>query len=343
MRITKEVLLEGVKGLYAVGSIEAAGALYYGVASENRDGEVFLLDSKDGKVYPVNGGPGGVMSLVDVPGENAMLSIEEFYPVFDSVSAKIVKIGLEVKEGQVQVSRKVLTDAAYVHRISLLKEEDGIFLAAGILCSHKDFQDDWSRAGSMQIGRYTPGTDHVELETVYDGVFKHHAMYVRRNQAGYDDLYFGGTEGVFCTRRKNGQWITEHVLDVPASDIVVYDLDGDGQEELAIIEGFHGDNVAVFRQENGWKRALDIPAEFGHVLWGGAFLGAPGLIAGSRGGSKELVLYRLKCGNAGGVEIGDKTVIDSGQAPAQILVLDDGRQVVAANHGVAQLARYSMQ
>lgn len=45
------------------------------------------------------------------------------------------------------------------------------------------------------------------------------------------------------TTRKNGTWETRQILDVPVSDIVCYDLDGDGMDEIAIIEGFHGDKA----------------------------------------------------------------------------------------------------
>ncbi len=48
-------------------------------------------------------------------------------------------------------------------------------------------------------------------------------------------------------------------MDIPTSDIEFWDLDGDGREELAVIEGFHGNNVAVFKEEMGsYVRALDL-------------------------------------------------------------------------------------
>jgi len=346
LEIKKKVLLDALPGLYAVGGVEVGGKLYYAASSENRQGEMFLVDSETDQVFPLPGSPGGVMSLVDAAGEDAMFSIEEFYPVFDSAQAKIVKIGLKREGDRVEVTRRVLTDAPYVHRISQLQEEDGTFLAAGILCRHKDFQDDWSQAGSMQIGRYSPDADHVQLETVYEGVFKHHAMFVRKNQAGYDDLYFGGTEGCFRTVRRDGQWVTERILDVPTSDIVVWDLDGDGVDELAIIEQFHGDNAAVFRKTaDGYVRQLDLPLTFGHVLWGGEFLGRPGLIAGSRGGDKSMYLYRLGRDGGGALTVEQKTELDAGQAAAQIVAVSgpDRARVVAANHGAGQLVRYDIR
>lgn len=344
LEIERKVLLDRISGLYGVAEITLLKKQYYAAASENRNGPVFLIDQLDDQVFPLEGGAGGVMNLVDVPGENAMLSIEGFYPVFDSAAAVIEKIGLNRENDQILTKRRVLTPAPYVHRIGMLHEADGLFLAAGILCAKKDFQEDWSSAGSLQIGRYSPD-EEFSFETVHHGIFKHHAMQTVSNREGFDELYFGGTEGCFKVTRKAGQWICEQVLDIPTSEIVVYDLDGDGERELAVIEGFHGNNVAVFRNINGrYERVLDLPIQFGHVLWGGDILARPGLISSSRDGDKALYLYRLKRGAGTTMELSERIAIDQGQAASQILVCQrtGSIQVIAANHGAGQLVRYTL-
>lgn len=85
-----------------------------------------------------------------------MLSIEEFYPVFNSASAKIIKTELHRQGGSIKVKKHVLAEVPYVHRISLLREADGLYLAAGILCRQKACSDDWSTPGSLKIGKYDP-------------------------------------------------------------------------------------------------------------------------------------------------------------------------------------------
>ena len=127
--------------------------------------------------------------------------------------------------------------------------------------------------------------------------------------------------------------------------MILSDLDGDGMDEIAIIEGFHGDKAVIFKQgAGGYERALELPLDFGHVLWGGSFLGEPGLITGSRGGGMQLSLYRFNPNREeeNRLSVRSETVIDKGQAPAQIIVNEwkDSAEIIAANHGVAQLVRY---
>ena len=343
--VGRETILQGVPALYAVGEVVLGGKQYLGLASENRQGKLFLADADTGSIQEIPGGPGGVMSVVGVPGEDALLCIEEFYPVFDARTAKIVKIQPEIKaDGSVAACRTVLTQAPYVHRISHLHEWDGDYIAAGILSSEKDFQDDWSRPGSLMIGRYDAATPHVRLEPVYDGIFRHHAMYVKKNDQGYDDLYVGGTEGVFRCVRQGAHWAVTKILSIPTSDIVVFDFDGDGVDELAIIEGFHGNLAAVFKKtEAGFERILEIPMEFGHVLWGGFFMDQRVLLLGSRSGRKNLSLYRLTPG-ADGALLAEEEVLDEGKAPAQVLVTRtaEGPTVIATNHGAGELTKYQV-
>lgn len=344
MEIKREILVDQVPGLYAVGNITVDGRTYYAAASENRKGKVFLINADTKAVSEIEGGEGGVMAALDAADENAMFCIEEFYPVFDSATAKIIKVVLEKDgEGYKAAERRLVAEVPYVHRIAQLKEADGFYIAAGKLCKHKENSDDWSTSGTMEIGFYDKDKEKMGFEQVCDGIFKHHAMFVKRNAWGYDDLYYGGTAGAFRTVRKDGAWVTEQLLSVPVSDIVVEDLDGDGRDEIAIIEEFHGDKAVVFKEnKDGWERALELPLSFGHVLWGGEILGRTGLITGSRSGEKKLILYRFGCSPEKGIFVSKETVIDEGQAPAQIIVIDEGDTawIVAANHGAAQLTRY---
>ncbi len=342
MEIKREVLIDDMPGLYAVGNVYLSDGHYYVAASENRGGKVFLVNAGTRKAYPIEGGAGGVMAALDLKGEDAIFSVEEFYPVFDSRTAKIIKINLTKENDGFSAKRTRLADVPYVHRVAQIFEEDGVYLAAGRLCTNKEFKDDWSTSGPLEIAPYDRDMTSLEFEQVYPGIFKHHAMFVKKNDRGFDDLYFGGTEGAFCARRVDGKWKVEQLLSVPTSDIVVADLDGDGEDEIAIIEEFHGNQTTVFKKSgSAFERALELPMEFGHVLWGGTFLGRPGMIVGCRGGEKKLTLYRLK-NTPAGLKVSEETVIDEGQAPAQIIVNESSgsAEIVAANHGMAQLVRY---
>ncbi|MDO4632708.1 MAG: hypothetical protein Q4B01_02500 [Eubacteriales bacterium] len=341
MECKREVLVDGMPGLYAVGNARLFGEDFYVAASENRQGPAVLVSAETKKVYPLTGGEGGVMAALDLEGEDAIFCIEEFYPVFDSASAKLVKIELDRKDDEIQTKRTVLADVPYIHRAAQLIEEDGVYMAAGRLCRHKDAPDDWTTKGPMEIGAYSKD-ETVRFEEIQDGILKHHAMYLKKNKKGYDDLFFGGEDGVFLAQRESGIWKVEKLLDVPTSDIVFEDLDGDGVEELVIIEGFHGNQATVFKKKaDGYQRSLELPLDFGHVLWGGRFLGEMGLITGSRAGEKKLILYRL-AEQDGETVVKEELLIDEGQAPAQIVVneRENYAEIIAANHGAAQMVRY---
>lgn len=349
MNIRREVLLERVPGLYAVGSILLDGEPYYGAASEDRAGKVFLIHTVTKEVSEIHGGQGGVMAILGAADECAMFCIEQFYPVFDSASAKVVKVTLERNAlGWFASNREEIAKIPYVHRIAQLKEEDGSFIAAGRLCERKAFSDDWSAAGSMEIGEYRKEQGAFNFERVQEGIYKHHAMFVKKNKNGYDDLYYGGSEGAFLTERKNGGWETTKLLSAPVSDLTCLDLDGDGKDEIVIIEGFHGDKAVIYKEKNGgegerlYEPVLELPLNFGHVLWGGILPEGSGLITGSRGGKKELLLYQFAFSAEKGMYVKSRTVIDEGQAPAQIEVCvnSDYIEIVAANHGAGQLTRY---
>ncbi len=347
MNIEKTILQDKIPGLYAVGDVWLEGGLFYGAASEDPGGPLYLINSKTKESFPIKGGPGGVMAIVNAAEENAMFCIEEFYPVFQSATAKITRVELgKCADGYQMAARRIVAEVPYVHRIAQLREPDGTYIAAGRLCKSKTEPEDWSASGTMEIGAYHRGETQILMEQIQDGVNKHHAMFVKETPDGYDDLYFGGAEGVFRSYRQNGAWRTEQLIDVPASDIVVWDLDGDGQEELAVIEGFHGNKAVLFKDlGHGYERMLEYELNFGHVLWGGSFLGRPALITGSRGGEKELILRRFRPTENGGIQLFEKTIIDAGQAPAQILVHDynSHADIIAANHGARQLVFYHCQ
>ena len=94
VKYSKKKLIKDMPGLYAVAEITLDGKVFYAAASENRNGKVYIVEATTGKATEINGGLGGVMAILDIKEENAILFIEEFYPVFDSAAAKIVKVNL---------------------------------------------------------------------------------------------------------------------------------------------------------------------------------------------------------------------------------------------------------
>lgn len=333
-------------GVYATGVVQLFGRWYYAFASENRDGELYLVDCETHATRRIDGCSGGVMAVIAAVGEDSLITIEEFYPVFDSATAKLVRYTAAMDNGDIAVTREVLAQVPYIHRVAQLRGEYGVYLAAGRLCLHKTHIEDWSAAGTLEIGRYDGNNPQpVDFELLCEGIHKHHALWVK-NVDGADELYYGGTEGVFHSFQRNGVWCTEQIFSAEVSDIVVEDLDGDGVDELAIIEGFHGNRCTVFKKHGGtWKRALELPMDFGHVLWGGAFPGGPALLRGSRSGKKQLVLNRFEAAGNGGIRMKEEIIIDEDQGPAQVTVVCGaaGASLIAANHGAGQAVLYKVE
>lgn len=357
VKVRKETLILAMDGLYAVGFAELDGRPYYLATSEKSDGRVCAVDCETREIHEIRGGYGGVMSILASCRDNALLSIEKFYPGFRAPRSIAVEIVLKRTGGKWDMARRrQLAVVPYLHRLSMLKEGDRYFLAAGQLARKKDYTEDWSSAGDLMIAPYpqeTPGGSQLEgdgpavFETMPDDIHKHHAMLVRRDSRGDDEIFYGGEEGAFRAKYTGTGWKTEKILDIPVSEIVKADLDNDGKEELAVIEGFHGNKAAVFKElsdGSGYRRVFEFPLELGHVLWGGDILGAPALIAGSRSGRGELSFRRFAPEECGRIRATETVILDEGGGPAQLYVRQlPGRvEVLAACYLTGDLKLYTL-
>ena len=81
--VKKTILADGIPFLYAAAQVMVDGRRYYVVSSENPGGKALLIDAETEECFLLPDGPGGVMTFIQARGESAMLSGEEFYPVFN--------------------------------------------------------------------------------------------------------------------------------------------------------------------------------------------------------------------------------------------------------------------
>lgn len=337
----KKIPLAKLPWVYAVTTLEIEGKTYCLAASEleGEGGSALLIDPDTGKVHTVWDGPGGVMSLVPIPGEEgAFLSIDEFYPVFKSEKASIHRTQLSFVNGVLQVEKTLVCRLPFTHRITLLREQEGLFLAAASLCAHKDFVEDWTHPGGVYVGSY--GGGEVVLEPIYQGLTKNHGMYTEHSPAG-DVLWIGAQEGILRCSRQNGVWNTEFVLQEETSDMWLADLDGDGVQEVAVIQGFHGNAASILKWNGGrLEKQVTVPIEFGHVVWCGQLLGKPSMITASRGGRMELALHTVA------VEEGtfrlETVTLEEGTGATQIAVEDrgDSVRIFCADHETGDVDLY---
>lgn len=326
---------------YAITTMEVDGTSYCLCASEKRDCGCVMINQETGECHKVWDAPGGVMAVLPIDGEQAFLSIEKFFPVFDSAAAEINRNEIHFEEGKLVLKKTKLCDFPYVHRIALIKEGDEQYLVGGSLCEKKEFVDDWSHPGGVFVGRYNQNAP-IELEEIYHGLTKNHGMFVHYLEDGSQEILIGASEGILKVQRKQGVWTTELMDTGETSDIYTADFDEDGKEELAVIQGFHGNHIRILKEtELGLKKIGELPLDFGHVLWTGKILGELCIIGGSRGGKKQLVLYRVIRAEQLRFE---SQIIDEATGPTQICVSElNGKVFVcAANHGAGSVDRYTI-
>ncbi|MCD7736027.1 MAG: hypothetical protein LUI07_03535 [Lachnospiraceae bacterium] len=342
MKVNK-VHLADLELVYAVTAMELEGDIYCLAASEKRDGACLCIHLETGKSYTVWDGPGGVMTLLPLEGENAFLSIDEFYPVFDSAAAAVFRTEISVSDGEVSVKKEKLCDLPFVHRIGLLEADGQKYLVGASLCSGKDYVDDWSRPGGIYAGEYHPGSP-VAMKNIYMGLTKNHGMFLQKNHDGSQTMFIGASEGVLRVEKPEaGEWKTELIPLGETSDVWTEDFDGDGKAEIATIQGFHGEHIRIFKEGKEKQDIIgELPIHFGHVLWAGRFFGALWMIGGSRGEDKALVLYKVKEGTHPEFE---KTVLDEGTGATQISVVTepDRVRILASNHGKGSVDMYVLE
>jgi hypothetical protein len=285
------------------------------------------------------------MGFAAVPGrDDAVLLITEFYPIFKSERAGVHLYRAVDGFAEPWRGERVL-DMPFVHRIATVDIAGTGILVGATVCGGKDFQDDWSRPGKVYVTRIPDDLEGEWTATpVMEGIHKNHGMNVGTYR-GHRTIFISGTEGVFALRvpdAPDDPWTNEQIIDHEISEVFPYDLDGDGIDELAVIEPFHGDTVAVYKQSGaGWNRVFDAELGFGHGLWAGSLAGEAAVIVGNRDKTKNLCCYRVASESPFAME---EIVIDAGAATTNMTVVDlpGGQAVIASNPEYSEYALYEV-
>lgn len=335
--IQKQVILE-IKNVYTANAFVDGGRTFVGAGSETEP-VVILYDMVSGKAESLNDCPGGMMSLIPVPGQpRNLVSVMGLFPPFLGKDAGLFS---HQKKGDSWETSRAM-DLPFAHRCEFLPASEKNILIAASVSKFKENPADWSNPGELyaiKIGGEGPGSWRTEI--IDSSIFRNHGM-GRYQVDGEEVLCVSGVEGVFSIKLlADGSLGLDPLFKKEVSELSFIDLDGDGQSELITIEPFHGSVLNMYKRVNGdWKLKFSSPLSFGHGLSAGFFNGAPVVLAGNRGDSMNLEMFTINNFNQGFV---DKHVIEEGAGPTQTQVFShEGRDfLLSANQKKNEVALYS--
>lgn len=338
--IVKEKLAALPKG-YCISLANWKGKEYCITASEDRDGDVLLIDTQQKRVQRITGLAGGVMSILPIPeDEGAFLAIQRFFPIFDSKEAEIVYCKVKAWEGDALPAEvHTVAKLPYVHRIALTGEPGARKIIAATLCHSKAYTEDWSQPGAVYEYSLNSLLQAAQRKTLIDGIHKNHGMYTYQKSGGSYTLV-SGAEGVWALDAAGN---SQKLCDEPVSDLCMFDVDGDGVDEMVCIAPFHGNYLRILKKKGPeWAVLAEREISFGHAVWSGLCGGVPVILCCSRGDARNTVLYLLTWeGDALRMEALD---IDLDIGSTNIVVKEQGEGLLlyAANHGHGETARYTI-
>ncbi len=292
-------VLANLDRCYSIAPLTYQGEPHILVAAEKVN-RCILFDAEGNEVATVWEEPGGVMTMVQVPGtDGQFLATHKFYSPNDSKEAKIV---IATPDGNGAWDIRTLCDLPFVHRFDILQSGGHNYLIACTLKSGHEYKDDWSSPGKIYVAELPEDLsgfddDHqLKLTVLKDGLLKNHG-YCKLIEDGEQSSLVGCNEGVFRVyppKEEGGDWTVKQLIDTPASDAVLMDFDEDGKRELLVLSPFHGDTITIYRQtDDGYEAVYEYPekADFLHAIWAGSVNGKPVAFVGYRKGARRLMVF----------------------------------------------------
>lgn len=342
MQIEKKVVVNLTK-CYSLAELNYRGEDAYLVASEKQF--PCLVISRDGQILDkVWDGPGGVMTMEPLP-NGTFLATSRFYSPNDSKEASIVL----AESGEDEWMVRTLCKLPFVHRFGVLNRDGNVYIVAATLKSDHQFKDDWTCPGRIWVGKLPEDLNHIdeehplELTPLVSGLLRNHGFF-KYKEDGCDVCLVGTENGIWKVTppATDGQWQAEQIFDLPASDMLLADFDGDGQKEMMVLAPFHGENLSIYKNCEGvWSKVFEAaqPLEFLHALTPAKLADKEVAVIGYRKGNRDLCL--VSCDETGY----RLDVLDHNVGPANVLCREDGEDlwILSANREIDEVAMYTVK
>jgi len=244
-----------------------------------------------------------------------------------------------------------ILDLSFAHRIELVDRPAGRYLIAAALAADKRDPADWSQSGALYAAPVPVGADldarnSWRLAPILEGIHKNHGLLVTRFQ-GRRTVLLSGSEGLFALdlEAPGDGWPFRRIIDREISEIAVFDLDGDGRDELITIEPLHGNALRVYRESAaGWELAWEDELAYGHCLWAGEIARRRSILVSNRSGSRDLILFQFANSRTAGTLGPERVVVDAGAGSANMLVVASGgvERIFATNQGSGEISVYTV-
>lgn len=321
MNIKKKVIASFDK-LYAIAVIMQNNRPISYLAATEGEGKCVAVNTKTGAPKTLWEQPGGTMTICQLNNSGDFLAVQKFLPVFAAENAEIV-YGKRLQDGNYDIKKCI--DLPYIHRFDILEIDGGKMFVGATLCGGKESQQDWSKPGRVYVGEIPENPENgIRLKVILEGITKNHG-FCTTYYNGEKVVLVSGSEGLFRITppsKCDGLWKTDKIFNREISDMAVVDFDNDGVDEIAVIEGFHGNQLTVNKLQNGeWVKIYELNISFGHAVWGGKLLGKNRLIVGYRRDKKELLCITKE-------EKGVETILLGNGGPSQINVIPSEDQAI---------------
>jgi hypothetical protein len=348
MKATKKVI-GNLNKCYSIAPLKYQGKEYFLVAAEKQD-PCYLFDMDGNLADTVWSGPGGVMSMVQVPGsDGCFLATHKFYSPNDSKEAKIVIV---TPKGKGDWEVRTLVELPHVHRFDIVTRNGVNYLIACALKSGHEFKEDWSMPGKVyaavlpkDLSSYNE-ENQLPLTVLKDNMLKNHGYY-RVEDDGVETSIVSADCGVFqfIPPQKEGEdWEIRTLIEDAASDAVLIDLDEDGEKELAVLAPFHGEFIRIYKKiDDTFKQIYQYEksADFTHAIYGGMLCGKPALVVGHRKGARNLIAFTYDPESC----TYKSAILDQDCGSANVYHFEkEGKDIIiAANREIDEIAMYTVE